>query len=191
MVPSTDGTSICVGAAFRGAPLATDPTLDGRHLRPAVPAAFRQRAELGHRLVHVPARRHRTRYVVSFTAAQLALYAGMGVGRLPNAHAPLTPGGKDAIPSWTLDHGRGPRGVDAGHLEDRRHPAVPRLATGRVPGLRRFRHHRTARRLLGADRAVQRVYLLLRQRLRRNVPIHGFLLWFLGAWGCPARREHC
>jgi hypothetical protein len=128
-----------------------------------------------------------TRYVVSFTAAQLALYAGMEVGRRfrPRVGPLEHPAGQDAIPSLTL-------WISAAvHVSST-------LATWMIAGIPLFRDSRLGafqgsggfgiiERLADSSALIalfSAVYLLLRQRGRwRNVPIYGFLLWFLLSLG--------
>ena len=133
-----------------------------------------------------------TRYVVSFTAAQLALYVGMEVGRRfrPRIGPPELPAGKDAIPSLTL-------WISAAvHVSST-------LATWMIAGIPLFRDSRLGafqgsggfgiiERLADSSALIalfSAVYLLLRQRGRwRNVPIYGFLLWFLLSLGLSGSK---
>ena len=124
-------------------------------------------------------------YVVSFTAAQLALYAGMWAGR-PRSQALLSaPAGRAdfALALLTL--------ITAAIVH-----VASTLAIWRIAGIPLFRESRLGafegsggfgilERLAESSALVAIfavVYLLLhRKRMRRNVFIHAFLLWFVGA----------
>jgi len=133
-----------------------------------------------------------TRYVVSFTAAQLALYGGMEIGHRfrPRMGPASLQADKDPLPSFTL-------WVSAAvHVSST-------LAIWMIAGIPLFRDSRLgAFRGSGGFGIIERladssalialfsaVYLLLRQRGRwRNLPIYGFLLWFLLSLGLSGSK---
>jgi hypothetical protein len=125
------------------------------------------------------------RYVVSFTVAQLALYAGMWLGRPRSEAPPPAPAGRPdcAVALLTLMMAAI---VHVGST----------LAIWRIAGIPLFRESRLGafegsggfgifERLAESSALVAIfavVYLLLhRKRLRRNLLVHAFLLWFVGA----------
>ena len=124
-------------------------------------------------------------YLVSFTAAQLALYAGMWLGRPRSAAPPPTAAGRGdcAVAFLTLIM------ATVVHIGTT-------LAIWRIAGIPLFRDSRLGafessggfgilERLAESSALIAifaAVYLLIhRKRLRRNVLVHVFLLWFVGA----------
>jgi len=133
-----------------------------------------------------------TRYVVSFTVAQLALYVGIEVGRRfrPRIGPPELLSGKDPIPLATLWI------AAAVHVSST-------LATWTIAGIPLFRESRLGafqgsggfgiiERLADSSELIalfSAVYLLLHRRGRwRNVPIYGFLLWLLLSLGLSGSK---
>jgi hypothetical protein len=133
-----------------------------------------------------------TRYVASFTAAQLALYVGMEVGHRfrPRIGPPDPAPRKDPLPAFTL-------WISAAvHVSST-------LATWVIAGVPLFRESRLGafqgsggfgilERLSDASALIalfSAIYLLLRQRGRwRTLPIYGFLLWFLVSIGLSGSK---
>jgi len=133
-----------------------------------------------------------TRYVVSFTAAQLAFYAGIELGHRfrPTIGPPEIAPGKDPLPAFAL-------WISAAvHV-------CSTLAVWMIAGIPLFRESRLGafqgsggfgiiERLADASALIalfSAVYLLLGQRERgRKLPVYGFLLWFLLSLGLSGSK---